>query len=265
MPMTFIEKEDLRYYQFDIFKGLPLFHAILTRQGGLSQPPFNSLNFGGTVGDNPKAVLNNHQKTYRILGFDYFSRFDVWQVHGTRILCTQKPRHPDEPHQKADGILTDNPEVSLFMRFADCVPILLVDPVKGVIGIVHAGWQGTASKISQKAVEKMKVCYGSNPMDILAGIGPSICQSCYQVGGEVYNAFAGNFGDQADLFFVKRDGQYYLDLWKANQVTLSSVGVSKIEISGLCTACRPSDWFSHRGEGGNTGRFGVLMSLVDNK
>jgi len=263
--MPFIEKDGLRFYQFRIFEGFPIFHAVLTRQGGYSLSPFDSLNFGGTVGDDPKAVLKNHQKIYQILNFDFSSRFDVWQVHGTDIVCADSPRDLNTDHQKADGILTNKPNITLFMRFADCVPILLADPVKMVIGIVHAGWQGTSMMVSQKAIEQLSKCYGSDPGDILAGIGPSICQSCYPVGKEVYEAFAANFGEVVDGFFKKENNQFYLDLWEANRFTLEMAGVSKIEVSGLCTACHLDDWFSHRKEDRRTGRFGVLMSLEKNE
>lgn len=262
--MGFKEKNGLRYFQFDIFSEQPIFHAVLTRQGGYSQPPFDSLNTGGTVGDNPEAVLRNHQKIYREFNFEYASRLDVWQVHGTRIICGDAPREPDTLHTKADGILTSKPEITLFMRFADCVPILLMDPVNKIIGIVHAGWQGTSQKIGQVAVEKMQKCYGTKPDHILAGIGPSICQDCYKVGNEVFDTFHQSFGEKAEAFFEDRNGRHYLDLWAANKVTLEDAGVHQIEIAGLCTACHLEDWFSHRKENGKTGRFGVLMKILDN-
>ena len=262
--MAFEEKEGLRFFQFELFNEQPVFHAVLTRNGGFSQAPYNSLNTGGTVGDDPNAVLNNHQKIYQVLGFDYKSRFDVWQVHRTKILCAEKPREPGTLHTKADGILTDKEDITLFMRFADCVPILLMDPVKNVIGIIHAGWQGTSQKIAQAAIKKMQDCYQTRPEDILAGIGPSICQQCYEVGPEVKNAFMENFGESAKGFFKNKGNHSFLDLWKANQETLRDAGVTQIETSGICTACHLDDWFSHRAEGGRTGRFGVLMKILHN-
>lgn len=261
--MGFIEKQGLRYYQFDIFKGQPVFHAVLTRHGGYSQPPFESLNFGGTVGDDLLAVLNNHQRVYEIFGYDFFSRFDVWQVHGTKIVCGDAPRDRDTPHAKADGILTDKSDLTLFMRFADCVPILLMDPVKKVIGIIHAGWQGTYKKIAQVAIEKMNTRYGSQPETILAGIGPSICQDCYEVGSKVLDAFTASFGEDATRFFETRNDSLFLDLWGANRETLRMAGVRHIETAGICTSCHCEDWYSHRAENGNTGRFGVFMGLQD--
>ena len=135
--MGFYEKDGLRYYQFESFKSLPVFHAILTRRGGISQPPFDSLNTGGTVGDDPQAVSSNLKKIFTAFGRDLSSRFDVWQVHGDQVVCADSPRNLDAPYQRADGILTANTNITLFMRFADCVPILLVDPQARAVGIVH--------------------------------------------------------------------------------------------------------------------------------
>jgi polyphenol oxidase len=261
--MGFNSLNGLRYYQFDSFKGQPVFHAILTRHGGVSQPPFDQLNTGGTVGDDPQAVLENHQRIYAAFGFAFNSRFDVWQVHGSRVLCADSPRGEGVPHPKADGILTQNPDVTLFMRFADCVPILLLDPVNKAIGIVHAGWQGTYKKIAQIAVEQMSACFGSQPGALFAGIGPSICQQCYQVGPEVLEAFERAMGTSAEGYFAERGGHLHLDLWRVNQDILQLAGVQKIETAGICTACHLEDWYSHRAEHGKTGRFAVIMHIED--
>jgi len=262
--MGFIESNGLRYYQFDSFRGQKVFHAVLTRRGGVSRPPYDSLNTGGTVGDDPQAVLENHQRIYDTFGYDFSSRFDVWQVHGKHVLCADAPRGQDVPHPKADGILTDRKGVTLFMRFADCVPILLVDPVHSAIGIVHAGWQGTHQRIAQTAVEKMSACFGTDPHALIAGIGPSICQRCYEVGAEVAAAFGRSFGQVAQRYFQVRDGRLFLDLWQANEDILHQAGVTQIETAGICTACNLTDWYSHRAEKGKTGRFAVLMCIEDN-
>lgn len=259
--MGFKENQGIKYYQFDSFQDLPIFHAVMTRHGGFSKPPYDSLNTGGTVGDDPLNVLKNHQKIFDVLGYDYCSRFDVWQVHGTEIICTDKPRHLDSPHEKADGILTDQHHVTLFMRFADCVPILFFDPDNTVIGIVHAGWQGTVQRVVQAAVEKMIVTYGSNPKSLFVGIGPAICSDCYEVGEDVYHSFKAAFGDETDQFFYTNQSRLHLDLGKANSKILMDIGVERIENANICTACHPDDWYSHRRQKGNTGRFGVIMSL----
>jgi len=170
-----------------------------------------------------------------------------------------------KPHQRADGILTDNPAVTLLMRFADCVPILLFDPIKMVIGIIHAGWQGTLKNIVGVSIEKMADCYGSNPRSLFAGIGPSICQRCYEVGDEVYEAFVQRFGQSGESFFDWYNQSPHLNLWAANRFNLMKAGVTQIEVSGVCTSCYRNLWFSHRGENGKTGRFGVIMRLHDNQ
>jgi len=181
----------------------------------VSTGPYSSLNTGGTVGDDPEAVIANHEKIYRTLGYDYYSRFDVWQVHGTEILSAEGPRSAETPHPKADGILTDRRNVTLFMRFADCVPVLLMDPVRKAIGIVHAGWQGTANQIARIAVKKMSDRYGSRPEDMLAGIGPSICQRCYEVGPEVVRTFQQSFGAQSGRYFSESEGD--MSTWISGQ------------------------------------------------
>lgn len=261
--MSYNETAGLRYFQFESFQDLPVFHAILTRYGGVSQPPFNSLNTGGTVGDDPQAVLENHRRIYDAFGYPFDSRFDVWQVHGNHVLSTDEPRGVGTPHPKADGILTQQIGITLFMRFADCVPILLVDPVKKAIGIVHAGWQGTYRAIARVAVEKMADSFGSCPKDLYAGIGPSICQACYEVGFDVQDAFLNAFGEDGHRYFDIRGQNMYLDLWQANRDVLLQAGVRQIETAGICTACHLEDWYSHRAEHGKTGRFGVLMSIED--
>jgi len=262
--MGFSEINGLRYFQFESFKDLPVFHAILTRRGGVSLPPFASLNTGGTVGDDPEAVLSNHKRIYDSFGYDFSSRFDVWQVHGDKIVCAEAPRGLNEPHPKADGILTNKTNVTLFMRFADCVPILLVDPINRGIGIIHAGWQGTYQQIAVRAVEKMTACFGSKPESLFAGIGPSICQRCYEVGSEVLDLYLKHDGENGDRYFLFKDEKLFLDLWRANQEMLYRAGVRQIEVSKICTACNLDDWYSHRAENGKTGRFGVLMSIKDN-
>ena len=125
--------------------------------------------------------------------------------------------------------------------------------------------RGPISRLPETTVEKMTACYGSQPRDILAGIGPSICQECYEVGEEPLKAFKEAFGEiQGMKYFQERDGRLFLDLWTPNQDVLLSAGVKNIETSGICTAQNLEDWFSHRAENGKTGRFAVLMALDDN-
>lgn len=212
------------------------------------------------MGDDPSRVTENRYRAFRTMDLDPASMHDVWLVHGTGVIFADSPRRGEKPHQ-ADIQFTDNPGVTLFMRFADCVPLLFHDPKKRVVGIAHAGWLGTLRGASAAAIQAMQEKYGSHPEDIRVGVGPSIGPDHYQVGAEVVSQFRGKFGTDCDRFMKTRDGSAYLDLWSANEFQLRQCGVGQIEQSGICTVCHPHDWFSHRAEKGKTGRFGALISL----
>lgn len=259
--MVFKYNLGVRYFCFESFKNLNLTQAIFTRQGGVSPKPWDSLNMGNVVGDEPHRVGENRVRAFRAVNRDPQSMYDVWQVHSAKVVCVDAARPADLPHIQADAILTANPEVTLFMRFADCVPILLFDPRKKVAGIVHAGWRGTVKKIGLAAVQTMINEYGSNPKDILAGIGPSIGVDRYEVGQEVVDQVEKNFSKDADRLLRNLNGGVKFDLWEANRLLLEQAGLVKIEIAGICTASHPEDWYSHRGELSKTGRFGAIIGL----
>jgi YfiH family protein len=258
--MSFHELNGLRYYSFEIFSKA-VTQAVFTRHGGVSSAPWHSLNLGGSVGDDPKHVVENRERVFNSMGCDPASIHDVWLVHGTDIVYADSPRPIREPSARADIIFTDTPNVSLFMRFGDCVPILLHDPVKKVIGIAHAGWMGTMRGVVQAAVDGMQSHYGSDPKNIVAGIGPSIGVDHYEVGAEVISQVQEKYNHHADQILQTRNGSTYLDLWTANAIQLKNAGVEQVQVSGVCTACHLDDWFSHRAEKGKTGRFGALMAL----
>ncbi|HEX8992605.1 MAG TPA: polyphenol oxidase family protein, partial [Anaerolineales bacterium] len=182
--MPFYSNNGLRYYTFD---SLPrtVIHGVFTRRGGVSPAPWHSLNVGGTVGDDREHVQENRTRSFDALGRRLDSLFDVWQVHSADVVFADAPRPPSVDHHKADVIFTDRPEVTLYMRFADCVPILLHDPKKHLAGIAHAGWLGTVRGTAAAAVSAMRQRYGSKPEDILAAIGPSIGVDHYEVGPDV--------------------------------------------------------------------------------
>ncbi len=258
--MPFCHNNGIRYYAFDLFpRGLV--QAVFTRQGGISPAPWDSLNVGGTVGDDKERVQENRQRSFNALGRGLESLFDVWQVHSADAVFADAPRPPELDHYKADIIFTDKPGVTLYMRFADCVPILLHDPQKNVAGIAHAGWLGTVRATSSAAVRAMTEHYGSRREDIQAAIGPSIGVDHYEVGPDVIARVNETFGADATKLIEVRDGKTYLDLWAANRLQLEQSGVRQIEVAGLCTACHLEDWYSHRAEKGKTGRFGALIAL----
>ena len=251
----------LRYYTFESFPANRVEHGLYTRLGGKSQGPYQALNLGGTVCARPEDVPASHQRLFESFSRPFESRFDVWQVHGKTMLTADQPRPQNQKHQPADGIFTDNPEVTLLMRFADCVPLVYYDPRKHVVGLVHAGWQGTLQQIAAEGVRLLQEKYNSNPKDVIVGIGPSICGECYQVREDVYQQFLSAFGQDANEFFTRRESGLYLDLWAANIYTLKQAGVRQIENAGLCTAEHVDEWYSYRKEKGVTGRFGVVIAL----
>jgi YfiH family protein len=259
--MPFISCGEIRYYVFETLNHPGVTHAIFTRQGGLSKTPWKSLNMGGLVGDEQDRVEMNRRLAFQAVGRDPMSMYDVWQIHSSRVLCIDSPRNPQMPHQKADAILTNNPDVTLFMRFADCVPILLYDTVQKVVGLVHAGWQGTLKRIAVSAVQELVRNYGSNLDDIWAGIGPSICVDHYEVGTDVIQRVREVFKDEWIWFLRDENQSVKFDLQETNLYLLKQAGINQIEISDICTVCQKNDWYSHRGENGKTGRFGVLIGL----
>ena len=200
-------------------------------------------------------------RSFAALGRSLNSLFDVWQVHSAEAVFAEAPRPPEVDHTQADIIFTDRPAVTLYMRFADCVPVLLHDARKQVVGIAHAGWLGTVRAVSSAAVKAMMQRYGSRPDDIQAAIGPSIGADHYEVGPNVLAQVEQTFGADAEKLIEIRGGKSYLDLWAANRLQLEQSGVTQIEVAGLCTACHLEDWYSHRAEKGKTGRFGALIAL----
>jgi polyphenol oxidase len=258
--MPFQSAAGIRYFQFEGI-GDGLTQAVFTRQGGDSPAPWDSLNLGGSVGDEFARVRANRDRALAALDRAPGSVYDVWQVHGISVAIAEAPRLPDTPPLQADTILTSTPGVTLLMRFADCVPIFLHDPIRKVIGISHAGWMGTVRGTLRFAVEAMQARFGSKPGDILAGIGPSIGPDHYEVGPDVIAQVRQTFGQSASSLLEEHAGATHFDLWAANRLTLENAGVRHIELAGVCTACHTGDWYSHRAERGCTGRFGAIIAL----
>lgn len=252
----------LVYYQFDQWHaGNHLAHGVFTRLGGVSQTPWGTLNLGGTVGDDPDAVRENHRRMYAALALDAARACTVWQVHSADTVVVRGPVTHRRWLARADGMVTDQPGVPLTMRFADCTPILLYDPVQHVIGIAHAGWRGTVSGAGVSTLEALRTAFGSRPQDVQVGIGPSIGPQRYQIGEEVVAAVRETFGYTDGLIRRADDGSAYLDLWAANRLALERAGAGQIEVAGICTATHTQEFYSHRAEAGRTGRFGAVIAL----
>jgi YfiH family protein len=259
--VTFYQYGNINCLKFQSLEDQGIYHAVFTRKGGFSPSPWQSLNFGASVGDEIENVNRNRATALSALGIKKESVYDLFQVHSSNVVITNKPYRRGEEHIKGDGILTDQANITLLMRFADCVPVLLFDPVNRVVGIVHAGWMGTVKQIVRKAITMMAKSFLSKPGDIIATIGPSIGPDHYSVGIEVIEKLSESFGKNSTQFLAQRNEKIYLDLWSANQYLLLDAGVNNIEVVKFCTCCNLDDWYSHRGEGGKTGRFGVIIGI----
>lgn len=244
-------------------------HFISSRTGGSSCRPWDSLNLSFNTLDDAKAVLDNRQHLSEALQIPLTSITTAKQVHGrhVRILSRSlKGRGACDYHSainSTDALVTDVPGICPTVLLADCVPILMYDPSKRVVGVVHAGWKGTLGTISQKTVEIFRKDFGSMPEEIIACIGPSIGPCCFQVGHEVITQIENAFGTKEG--YITKDSQNggYFNLWKANQEQLIRAGLLErnIESARICTAHNTDQFFSHRGEKGKTGRFaaGILI------
>ena len=171
----------------------------------------------------------------------------------------------ERDYSDVDGLITNVPQTVLTTFYADCVPIYLVDPVKKAIGLCHSGWRGTVGRISQVTIARMQEEYGSDPKDILAAVGPSICQDCYEVSGDVIEQFQSNFHPKywKELFYQKENGKYQLNLWKANEIILEEAGIMKEHISAtdICTCCNPQLLYSHRASKGQRGNLAAFLMI----
>jgi hypothetical protein len=160
-----------------------------------------------------------------------------------------------------DGLVTDSPGLALMLRFADCQPILLYDPAHHALGLIHAGWRGVAQGIAYRAVETMQEALGSRPQELLAGLGPAIGPCCYTVGHKVASVMGYALPDWQQVMSLQGEDQWCFDLPAANAQQLAAAGVQRIEEAHLCTSCHSDEFFSHRADNGQTGRFAVVAYL----
>jgi len=252
---------ELTSFLFENLENYPVYSRVISRKGGFSTIPFATLNLGGTVGDDPGHLARNKDRVWSSYGLDAGKVFDAWQVHGNDVIYAKVGRNIDDPHQKADILITDVIGLTLLMRFADCVPLVIYDPLHHAMGIAHAGWQGTVLNVAGSLIHAMSSTFGSKPETLIAGIGPAICLEHYQVGKEVFEKFCDLPGvDSANTYDNSRN-QYFIDLKKINSSQLIQAGVVQIENSNICTACDADHWFSHRRDKGRTGRFGAFIQL----
>ncbi len=232
-----------------------LFHTFTDRYGGVSLSPYDSLNLALHVGDVVKDVLENRILVSEKYDFSIKNLIFMDQVHGNHVVVIEHAM--DNRIADCDALVTNERKIPLMVMVADCIPIMIYDPVKKVIGVVHAGRNGTFLGIAAKTILKMQEVYGCDVNAIMIGLGPSIQGCCYEVGKDLADICTKNFGEG---FVMIREDRYYLDLQALNLSELLKMGIKKenIEISPICTAC-DENYFSYRREG-KTGRFaGFIM------
>lgn len=257
----------LEFYSFaNSGKHPELTNISTTRIGGSSGGCFATLNLGLSTGDDPGTVGDNRGRLSLITGAQPEALALAGQIHGTNIAVVTAA----DLFSETDAMITNVPDVPLAILVADCVAVSLYDPVNTAVGIAHAGWRGTVAGIAAKTVAKMAHAYGSNPAELIAGIGPSIGPCCYEVGEEVIDRFVAEDPAVADRVLIdqKDPEKKYLDLWLANSLGLQAAGLKEnnIEIANTCTACNTGEFYSHRAEAGRTGRFaGIIMIHSETK
>lgn len=243
-------------------------HAFSTRIGGVSKNAYSSLNLGVNTDDEKCAVLNNFKLFAEAMCTDISKMVLSHQVHSANIRTVTKADCgkgilKDSDIKEVDGLVTCDMGVTLSTFYADCTPVLMLDTKNRVVASVHSGWRGTVSKIVQKAVFKMRDEFNSNPSDIICVTGPSIKQCHFEVGEEVFLEFKTVFGDIAEKSTARKNKKYYIDTDALNVNSLLEAGILKenIDICPLCTFCNNDIFFSHRGDGGKTGRMCASIEL----
>ncbi len=267
-------KEDyngLIYYSYSLFEPFSqqVSNVVSTRLGGVSQGYSHSLNlsFSKMVGDDEEAVITNRSRFYGVLNIqpEQVAQGELVHESNVAVVTEQTPRGTFEKLARTDGLVTNVPNIGLFIPVADCAAISFFDPKQQVIAMIHSGWRGTVKGIIQETVKKM-IQFGSSPADILVGISPILEKCSYQVKQDLVDTLMTAFPTQAHNFFMQQpDDTYLFDflallMWQLRE---SGVQDNHIEESGMCTACRTDEFYSHRAEHGKTGRFAGLIMLKE--
>jgi YfiH family protein len=238
-------------------------NGFSTRLGGVSDFPNGDLNLAGYNEDSADKIEENRRRFLAVFDGEY-RLATVWQTHGDEIKVVTSETELAESDDKADGVISNLPNVLAGVKTADCVPVIIGDPTSGVFAAVHAGWRGTAASIVAKAVTSMSEQFGSNPANLVAAIGPAATCSNYEIGSDVIDAFGQNFPDSEKYFSPTREGHALVDLHAANRDQLIAAGVmaENIYTAPFCTMARPDLFFSYRLEKQKNGKTGRLLSVI---
>ena len=247
-------------------------NGFSTRGGGVSEMPANALNLAGFNDDAAENILENRRRFLKLFPGEWVFA-GCWQVHGAdvRVVQSMDDARPAENQQGdtiyCDVIVSRAKSVLAGVKTADCVPILIGDPVTRAFAAIHAGWRGTLATAVIVAVDRLKREYDARPENLRVAIGAAAGPCCYEVGSEVIDAFTSRFGSSASLFRTTRPGHATVDLLKANQDQLQSAGVipERIHTAPICTMCSTDLFFSYRKEKSVHGKVGRLMAVVGHR
>lgn len=268
-----VEKEGVPFLQYRILqKEAAVVHGFSTRLGGVSTGDAASMNLSFNRDKSRAAVEENYRRIGNAIGFYPEQAVASHQTHTTNIrLVTEQDRgkgvvRPAD-YTDVDGFITDTPGIMLVTSYADCVPLYFFDKKNRAIGLSHSGWRGTVNRMGKVTLQRMKENFGTNPEDVICCIGPSICQDCYEVSGDVIGQFRENFEekDWNALYYKKKNGKYQLNLWEANRRILLQAGVpeGQIAMPDICTCCNPELLFSHRASKGRRGNLSAFLMLKE--
>lgn len=279
---------ELEYLTFPLLSAQPgITHAFSTRRGGVSQGIYESMNLSFTRGDDQERVRENYRRMAAALHTDISHMVCSYQTHTTNIRRVGREDGGkgilrERGFTDVDGLVTNDRELCLVCFFADCVPLYFVDRRHGAIGLAHSGWRGTAAGMGMHMVRRMELEFGTRPRDLVAAVGPSICQDCYEVSREVAEQFerlAASIPDSGRLLAElaeqgvyphrqilrpgREEGKYQLDLWLANLLVLRGAGipVTGLQVTDVCTCCNSGYLFSHRASQGKRGNLAAFLMM----
>lgn len=268
MEVTFTRRGDIPFYHCAQPAWAGAAHGFSTRVGGVSPAPWDSLNLGAGRGDEAANVAENFRRFCAVLGCPT-RLVKNRQEHTCRVRVVGEadvlPSPADRGDRSADALITDVPGICLTAFTADCIPILLYDPVRRAVGAAHGGWRGAAGGIAAETVRAMVRAYGCKPEDILAAIGPGIGPCCFETHGDVPDAVTAGLGAKAAPLITPLPGtdKFRVDLKGVNAQWLQAAGVAPEHIArcGACTACHPELFWSHRRVGNARGSMAALIAL----
>lgn len=280
-----IDESNVEYLTFESLEKTGMVeHLFTTRTGGVSKGIFSTMNLSFSRGDSESDVLENYRRIGTLLGCDVKDMVASHQTHTTnirRITASDKGKGVVVPrdYEDIDGLITNEKGIVLVTYYADCVPLYFVDTEHGAIGLAHSGWRGTVGQMGACMVRAMQEQFGTKTEHLVAAIGPSICQECYEVSEDVAEAFEellhsdlakealkeiAESGYKGQIILPgKEKGKYQLDLWLANLMILRCAGIPlrQIEVTDVCTCHNPDYLFSHRASEGKRGNLAAFLML----